>query len=458
MSRKSDDRFKKETKVLISHSNTLLELSEDIDELNQNLDQSIYNSEILLKSLNIDLPKCEVSKFKTYQKKAHLNVHKTWSDLMAEAEEVDDDDVNISMLLSEEEIQRVENSLKQLNGDFKDLHRLDKIDWSIAGSIGMISALVDIFLVQMPKRPGYLGEEAIKGGSLSNYIKEILTNSFTQQEIRELEKNNWVPFDAAHSKTLNETVEGLGPRTHRYQTLGHDPILGFIFGVRDILYSEMTAIDKNGKLIIQSIDSKDKNIFGMRLFEAVVRVFGHLKSDVSTKSGLPVPLMPLIQFIQLGEFGEQKYTIGEISRTMYRSGYDFAHFLSMSIPVLIIEVLVRILYLIKNLQGGKSLLESIPFDTRNNKKPKLQTMLFTAHLLATTANTCKVYLTKNPLAINYTQWIIFTKYSLKQIKWVGYERAYKKNMHVQEHIDDKWDVVHIQLNRLIEDTGEVIKL
>ena len=44
-------------------------------------------------------------------------------------------------------------------------------------------------------------------------------------------------------------------------------------------------------------------------------------------------------------------------------------------------------------------------------------MLFIAHSAATAANAGKIYFTKNPMAINYPQWIAFAKYSYSQLKW-----------------------------------------
>lgn len=43
-------------------------------------------------------------------------------------------------------------------------------------------------------------------------------------------------------------------------------------------------------------------------------------------------------------------------------------------------------------------------------------MLFIGHSAATAVNAGKVYFTKNPMAINYPQWVAFAKYSYKQLK------------------------------------------
>lgn len=74
----------------------------------------------------------------------------------------------------------------------------------------------------------------------------------------------------------------------------------------------------------------------------------------------------------------------------------------MSIPVLIIEVIVRTFYFLKRLSEGHGFMQSIPINVPGEPhKPKLQTMLFMAHTIATAANTGKVTFTSNPLAINF---------------------------------------------------------
>ena len=171
-----------------------------------------------------------------------------------------------------------------------------------------------------------------------------------------------------------------------------------------------------------------------------------ITSGLATPAGLPAPLMPLFQFLQFGKIGRGEYTIGEVSRIMYRQGYDFSHFLSMAVPVLMIEVIVRLCYFAKRMYEGNGLKQSIPFNTKNNKKPKLQTMLFSAHLIATAVNAGKVTVTKNPLAINYPQWTAFFKYGFQQVKWVAFEKEREMFTHVQKEIDNDWARIDSMLN------------
>ncbi|MDN3428541.1 hypothetical protein QL992_05990 [Microbacterium sp. APC 3898] len=455
MSKHESEFLRDELKVLIHQKRKSEKLQADLLKLEDSSLNAIQSTEEILGNLNIALPNLKsLSSNENNQTISKLKT-RSWSDLNEEVQYMDDSDVNISELLNKQEIIKVKDSLKYIRADFNSLNKLDKYDYMMIGLAGTLASLVDIIFVHMPKNPGFLGAEGSGGGSLSNFIREKLNTSLTPAELSQLERDNWVPYDASHSKGLNRVVEGLGPRTHRFQTLGHDPILAFIFGVKDILKGEMTAIDKHGKIIIQTVNTVDKDIIGMNLFEAIGRAFGHLKSDIATKGGLPVPLMMLVQFLQFGKIGDKDYTFGQVTRMMYRSGYDFGHFISMSIPVMIIEVLVRVYFFIKSILDGKSIRESLPFMlSKKNSNPKLNTMLFTAHAIAASVNAGKIAVTQNPLSINYTQWLVFARYSYKEIKWVAFEKQAKQYDYVQKEIDTNWMKVHETLEQtmlLVED-------
>ena len=316
--------------VLKYQGQSLHKLNNQTDDILSDLESSISQSEKILERYGKNSDKVIV-------RQSYLNISekmptlRSWDKILLEAEENIDGPALMTDVLSLDEIQLIEQKISFLHGDFDAIHRLDKLDWAICGVAGVLAALVDVFLIQMPKHPEFLGGKASEGGPLANWIREKVNHAFSPEEIKRLERENWVPYDPAHSANLSQKVDGLGPGTHRFQSLGHDPILGFIFGVKDILMGTFTAIDKNGNLVVQRVDITDPSIIGMSIFEAMGRVFGHLKSDIATPRGLPVPLMPIFQFLQFGELGKQGYTVGKVTRIMYRSGYDFRHFLAMSI-------------------------------------------------------------------------------------------------------------------------------
>lgn len=425
-----------ELDVLKHQTQALQQMAGRMDRLDEATSQLIQQTEALLREFDILPP--SPGYFAPPMQRRTLEL-RSWAELVADAERNIDTPGVFEDILTADEIRQVEDKLALLRGDFDAIHRLDKLDWAICGVAGLLAALVDIFLVQMPQHPGFLGGAPSAGGPLANWIRDKVNSAYSPAQIKQLEAEFWTPYDPATSINLVQPVAGLGPGTHRFQSLGHDPILGFLFGVKDILQGTFTAIDKTGKLIIQPVALADPALVTMNLFDAIGRVFGHLQSDVATAAGLPAPLMPLLQFLQFGSIGQHGYTVGEISRIMYRSHYDFRHFLAMSVSPLIIEIVVRLCYFAKRLSEGHSIADATPFAlSPAERKPKLQTMLFSAHLASTAANAGKVALTQNPLSINYAQWLAFFRYALPQAKWVICDRENAQMRFVLARLDDDW--------------------
>lgn len=135
-----------------------------------------------------------------------------------------------------------------------------------------------------------------------------------------------VPYDITRgSKNFGINMEA---GYHRIHTLGHDPVLGWIFGTMNIL-SDTITLDKTYGLqtfkvemmdkpkrwtglysgtqgFIDSIDSvkEDEN----RLPAAVFAQALHLKSDEYTKLGLPVPVLEAF--------------VPNTANKLYKEGYD----------------------------------------------------------------------------------------------------------------------------------------
>lgn len=311
-------------------------------------------------------------------------------------------------------------------------YELDVLEKTICWIAGLTAGAMDAFLLKAPKSGGYLNDKS----------NEFFKNIYSKEQISKLERENWVPYDAANSSKLDIDITGLNSRTHRFQSLGHDPILGFFFGVRDILANSFTCYNQQGELIRQTIN--DSNM-GMDLFEAIIRQIGHLKSDISTPAGLPIPFMPLLQSIQIGNINGK--TIGEVSRLMYAKGYNLNHLAAMSIPAMTIEIVVRTFYLIYSLSKNKSLSESLPFD-----KPKIDKMLFNSYLIATGCNGVKILAEQgNLFAINPVLWTGTLRYGFSEFKrYLSNEKEVKRHQYVFDIYNEKGK----QLDQLIDDDLE----
>lgn len=161
----------------------------------------------------------------------------------------------------------------------------------------------------------------------------------TWQEIAFTKK---VPYDATRHSGIGFNNRSMHGQMHRVKTLGHDPILGWVFGVANIMsdtitispefflgekklripYVESYTVDMGSnfcwkeplptwQVFQQSMEStkEDKH----RLFAAVFSQGLHLASDQYTKNGLPIPF--------LGTIDQDK------AYELYREGYDYLDYL-----------------------------------------------------------------------------------------------------------------------------------
>lgn len=409
-------------------------------------DKCISKSKELLKSIgysekdfNRTQQEIENSCRKRKSKEENIIVVPKWKTLHSIAEHEVGSQCKLESLFSEEELKHNQIYIQQLNAEYNMLHQLDSLDYAICALAGVIAGAVDILLVGIPQR----SKSGLKAKPLSDYIRRRFDAKFPKEKIKELEKIAKVSYDAdknihymANFYSTKVHVEGLSSYYHRLLTLGHDPLLGFIVGVFDIMAGKMTTIDKSGKLVSQRMegyaDRKETNIFA-----AITKQIMHLKSDINTEMGLPVPMMGVFNLLQFGSIGEENQTIAEIVQGMYYEGYDFIHFCAMSIPTMLVEVIVRVLYCMKRMNEGYTLKDALPFSKNREKVPKLDTMLFIAHSAATAINAGKIYFTKNPLALNYPQWIAFAKYSYRQLKWILLDKPELREKYVMGIVNEE---------------------
>lgn len=445
-SRESSDYVDDAIRVALHHQQSLDTLARDNREQKEALLGAIDESETLITSLGYQLPTRAVATESVPALRPQLSL-RPYQDILEEARQAVPATLDWNDLLTPQEIEVVLGRHAAIGSELSWLNSLDRFDYAIAIASGVIAGVLDVLLVGIPQHPGFLGSVGAKGGWLSNLMKEKFGQLLPPDKVRELEAAYKVCYDPSTSSRLDQSVAGLGPRTHRYQSLGHDPLLGFIFGTLDTLGGQFSAIDKKGQLIVQPIGDpfqQGEQLF-VRLAEALKRQFGHLASDVATPAGLPAPLMPLVSFLQFGKVGKQSYTIAEVARQMYRSGYDFRHFMAGSIPVMVTEVIVRLGYFIRALRAGKSLAEAIP----TASSLKLRRQLLIAHSVATLINAGKVYVTQNPLAISWAQALAFLRYVLPELTYLLYGKEAARSRLAEKEILSDYHRLNAEIDQLL---------
>jgi len=413
----------------------------------EEIEANIATSEALLRSLGHEkhLENMVVERQPMVKKKI---IVRSWDDLVKDANEQIPGDVTFEDLFSPEELDANRAFIQKLHDEFNIIHAFDTIDISIPFIAGVIGGIVDLCF------GGFVKTTSGKNvpGLLSAYFRDRFNTVLPPDKIVELEKLAKVTFDAQDNRHTTIDVDGLSTRYHRLHQVGHDPFFGFIFGVSDMLRMTMTTIDNNGKRVVQPMavynDRQATN-----LFEAIAKVFLHMLSDVNTPMGLPVPAMTLLNTLQIGSIGEENFNVAELVKSMYGRGYDFRHFCSMSVSTMIVEIIVRVLYFVKRLSEGRTFDEAIPFGTRS-EKPKLDTMLFIAHSASTAINLGKVALTRNPLNINYVQWLAFAKYSIGQLIWVCREKPKLREQYISGVLDNEWSALSESIDELWQQMPE----
>ena len=118
-----------------------------------------------------------------------------------------------------------------------------------------------------------------------------------------------VPYDAIQTGP-HVTNTGLAGLTHRYRTLGHDPVLGWIFGTANIMTNALTKTDfittyqissniiirhyPGGTIGMLNQAARYAQATPLLLAAATARQAIHYGSDYFTKQGLPIPLIATV--------------------------------------------------------------------------------------------------------------------------------------------------------------------
>ena len=315
----------------------------------------------------------------------------------------------------------------------------DHWDYGVVALAVTVGALTDYLLVAMPG--GSFKGEPQRGSPLTAWMKEqskklapmsgrddIERNAF-QQWIADLttaaEKWAKVPYDVVSPQL------GLTPNVHRLASLGHDPLLGLVFGVGDILSGTCTFIDKSGTWrVIDHPGHKDTR----NPLEALVKVVVHGFSDVFTAQGLPPPFLAPFQLVSANSGfilrkGGDPVAVRHVVRYMYANGYDLRHFMTTKISPAIAEAILGAYHGVRacaaNPESGEPGLPD---------KLKREQMLVLTHGLLASVNILKTALYGwNPMAINLAQFQTLTTRMLSLVKF-----ASERDRMIRKELEEGW--------------------
>lgn len=276
--------------------------------------------------------------------------------------------IDDALKFAEGEIQSLDETIESIKGLKPEC---DKLDYALAASSGALCGIIDIFLVGKP------GESPL--GDITDKWFEERTEDFAKMcgwkpdgekslssAIRHLEKKFKIPYDQRGMGDAASFIFDLNASNHHFKSLAHNPtLLGLFFSILD-QFTNTSHFVSGGELIsLQEADDKFElrgNNIPSKLFCAFVNWFGHLISDMSGSSGskgrgmgIPSPLWAWTNDIiaikrklniPVSEFDQ---SVNELALNLYKEGYDTRFQTTQAIPVLINELLVRLMYSVRRL-------------------------------------------------------------------------------------------------------------
>jgi hypothetical protein len=333
------EKEKEINKVLKLNQRLSNEIETDMRGIRTNADSAISSSENLLKSLGYGAKINGTNKI--VGQGEHLLSHKPvlqeWNDLVKEADEVINYDVELEDILSAVEFKIAYDDLERINSEFARKIKLKKTDISFLLIATALQTIRWILTPEVGKKINPNERMAHDDKTIKDEVKrqnEEFKKKHLKSEnqggtwdVNKSERKTWmdmvfnsVPYDATKgAKILGINMEG---GYHRYKTLGHDPVLGWIFGTSNIMTDvitlnsfvshrvrSMTITDEIITLPALLSEVKDVIDYDVHCLPAALFAQGvHLKSDEYTKLGLPVPI--------LGAFSES------LAGRLYHSQYD----------------------------------------------------------------------------------------------------------------------------------------
>lgn len=355
----------------------------------------------------------------------------------------------------------------------------DKYDYLIAASCGMASGLIDSFFVGMPEKSKLIKWTDDKADKFIENITHGMWKSDTRNTaegkskkmpddlhkcISYLEQRFHVNYDARYAKDLNVEdgiLGGMAPKNHHLKSLAHAPnLIGLIFSILDQFTGEATFVD-NGKLIRvlpkkNSFTLQGSN-FVSKLYCGFCNWVGHLLSDfvgsssardinhgkTGRGSGLPIPFYEMLQFCNFGSFdvNGEKLSLAELSVKVFEKGYDARFGVTMAIPVVLNEIMIRVLWAVKSRYYHKNSWEaSIPFGNH----PELRRMLLVGHGTLCLVDGADAVIRSGgqiinfALHLNFVAWMRFAFSGLMEVRALYKENALDINK-IDKDLEIEWN-------------------
>lgn len=378
-----------------------------------NIDSSIELLRSLGKNKEIIELSNEIKNKKEDRKLEHRPQLEIWEELVEQANLHEPKPVVLEDIMSEKEIQSAFREAKEINKQFSQktsiVNKTDLSFLAIATALQVTKALVFPYVAEkFDYGKSFDPEERLAHNdqSIEKTHREA-NDKFRDKHIVKHGTGHWinilyqtVPYDIT---TGSKDLEiNMGGKYHRLYTLGHDPILGWIFGTANILTDCITFNNFHTNRIsrVDSITGKNKMVITpetvfvgtmfrecyeevradyLNLPAALFAQAQHLKSDEFTKLGLPVPLLSSINENFASKLYSENYDALCFSRDVKIVGASF-------VVSKLFDIIISLTHgLFRNEDEDKDL-----YEVRTRK------ILLISNSIASTSSLINAAITENP--------------------------------------------------------------
>lgn len=314
-------------------------------------------------------------------------------------------------------------------GDFK----LSAIDVIVAIVSGVIASVIDIVFVGTPEVVKlYRGGENFDGSILTSALRKIGNGDDKISDmLKWLSQKCVVPYDVSNKSGI------VIPNNHRLRNPGHDPLIGLLFAVADIILGTATLIDNEGNI---KIIVRDKEYPPHEKILSVIYYLGHLLSDLCTARGLPIPGFVLTQFFTSTN---DNSSIAKIAEGMYMDGYDLRHLASMSTPVAVKNMIIDAYIHLFNSESGNQFETIAEKEIRNNQNIAFKyRMRLVSDAVSCGGNVLKFFIpptTGNITALNLPEWTSLIMDTIAETKYQLRDKTVEEALFNRDIINNNWD-------------------
>lgn len=382
------------------------ELSRSRAEADESIASSIELLRSLGKSTEIDGLSSQIMSQRGHRRMEKRPVVEKWDNIVKQANEYCPESVVIEDFMSENEINRAFRELDEINQEFsRKTSIVNKTDLSFLAIATALQVVKSLIFPYVAKKFHY-GEGFDASDRLVHNDPSIegahrqANDGFRDKHLKRHGTGRWInilyqtpPYDITKgSKNLGINMGG---KYHRMYTLGHDPILGWIFGTANILTDIITLNNFQSYRVVRNPMKITSEMvpMGMMFQEsyqyvkddflnlpaAIFAQAQHLKSDKYTKVGLPVPVIPSLDEGFASELYKSNYDALCFGRDIKVIGTSF-------VVSKMIDIIISLVHgLFRNENQPKDL-----FEVRTRK------ILLVSNSIASTSTAIAAGITSNP--------------------------------------------------------------